>query len=199
MIIYDMEQRSDEWFEVKRGKLGASHAQAIQAQGKGLDTYILELMAEYYSNGVTESYTNENMERGNELEAQARAIYELETGNEVQEVGFVAYDSYVGCSPDGMVGEEGLIEIKCPTNKVFFAYMLDGKIDTKYWWQMQMQLMITGRKWCDYVVYNPNYDKSIIIQRVEPDKEAFNKLFQGFEVARFSIDKIKKQLKENKQ
>ena len=196
MIIHDMEQRSDEWFEVKRGKLGASHAQAIQAQGKGLDTYILELMAEYYSNGVTESYTNENMERGNELEAQARAIYELETGNEVQEVGFVEYDSYVGCSPDGMVGEEGLVEIKCPTNKVFFAYMLDGKIDTKYWWQMQMQLMITGRKWVDYVVYNPNYDKSIIIQRVEPDPEAFNKLFQGFEVARFSIDKIKKQLKE---
>ena len=199
MIIHDMEQRSDEWFEVKRGKLGASHAQAIQAQGKGLDTYILELMAEYYSNGVTVSYTNENMERGNELEAQARAIYELETGNEVQEVGFVEYDSYVGCSPDGMVGEEGLVEIKCPTNKVFFAYMLDGKIDTKYWWQMQMQLMITGRKWVDYVVYNPNYDKSIIIQRVEPDTEAFNKLFQGFEVARFSIDKIKKQLKEKKQ
>lgn len=196
MIIHNMEQRSEEWFAIKKGKLGASHAQAIQAQGKGLDTYILELMAEYYSNGVTESYTNENMERGNELEAQARAIYELETGNEVQEVGFVEYDSYVGCSPDGLVGEDGLVEIKCPTNKVFFAYMLDGKIDTKYWWQMQMQMMVTGRKWCDYVVYNPNYDKSIIIQRVEPDKEAFNKLFQGFELAKFSIDEIKKQLKE---
>lgn len=196
MIIHNMPQKSKEWFEVKKGKLGASHAQCIQAQGKGLETYILELMSENYSSAERESYINSHMERGNELEEQARSIYELETGNEVSEVGFIEYDDYVGCSPDGLVGEDGLMEIKCPSDKVYFQYLLDGIVDKKYYYQMQMQMMITGRNWCDYVVYNPNYKKSIIIKRIEKDNEAFNKLFKGFEIAKHKINEIKKTLKE---
>jgi putative phage-type endonuclease len=196
MIIHDIKQRSDEWFAIKRGKMGASHAQAIASQGKGLETYLIELMSEYYSIAPKENYTNEHIERGNELEAQARAIYELETGNEVEEVGFIELDEYVGCSPDGLVGEDGLIEIKCPSDKVYFQYLLDRKIDTGYMWQMQMQMLICQRKWCDYVCYNPNFEKSIVIARVIPSIEEFAKLEKGFEIARARIDEISKTISE---
>ena len=196
MKILDVKQRSPEWFEAKRGKLGASHAQAIGNQGKGLETYIIELMAEYFSNAEKESYTNEHIERGNELEAQARSIYEFETGNEVSEVGFVEYDDYVGCSPDGLVGDDGLIEIKCPSDKVYFQYMLDNKVDVGYYWQMQMQMLVTGRIWVDYVVYNPNYDKSIIIQRILPDAKSQEALLQGFVMAENRIVEISINIKE---
>ena len=195
MIIHNIEQRSDEWFTIKREKLGASHAQAIASQGKGLETYLIELMSEYYSIAPKENYTNEHIERGNELESQARAIYELETGNEVEEVGFVEIDEYVGCSPDGLVGEDGLIEIKCPSDKVYFQYLLDGKIDTGYTWQMQMQMLICERKWCDYVVYNPNFEKSIVITRVYKNEEDFEKLEKGFEIARARIKEINNKIK----
>ena len=196
MKILDVKQRSPEWFEAKRGKLGASHAQAIGNQGKGLETYIIELMSVYFSNAEKESYTNEHIERGNELEPQARSIYEFETGNEVSEVGFVEYDDYVGCSPDGLVGDDGLIEIKCPSDKVYFQYMLDNKVDVGYYWQMQMQMLVTGRIWVDYVVYNPNYDKSIIIQRILPDAKSQEALAQGFFIARNRIIEIQNKLKE---
>jgi putative phage-type endonuclease len=196
MKIHNIEQRTEEWFAIKKGKLGASHAQAIATAGKGLETYIIELMAEYYSIAPKESYTNEHMERGNELEAQARAIYELETGNEVEEVGFIELDEYVGCSPDGMVGEDGLIEIKCPSDKVYLQYLLDDKIDSGYMWQMQMQMLICDRKWCDYVCYNPNFEKSIVIARVKLDGESIDKLSKGFDIAVQRIEEIKTKMRE---
>lgn len=194
MIIHDIEQRTPEWFELKKFSMGASHAQAIGNCGKGLNSYIIEMMSEAYSEAPRESFTNEHIERGNELEEQARLIYELETGNSVNEVGFVSIDEYVGCSPDGMVNEDGLIEIKCPKDKVFFQFYLDRKIDTKYYWQMQMQMLVTERSWCDYVVYNPNYKQSIIIERVYPDDKYFDKLRKGFVVGSDLIKEIKRKV-----
>jgi hypothetical protein len=172
----------------------ASHSQAIATAGKGLETYIIELMAEYYSNAVKESYTNEHIERGNMLEAQARAIYELETGNEVEQIGFVEYSDYVGCSPDGLVGEEGLIEIKCPSDKVYLEYLLDGKVDPKYEWQMQMQMLITGRCYCHYVVYNPNFEKSISINTIVYDKTKGEKILNGIALGIEKILEIKSKI-----
>ena len=194
MKTYDMQQRSPEWLQIKKGKLGASNAQAISAQGKGLETLILETMAEYYSTAERESYSNEHTERGNELESQARAIYELETGLQVTEIGWAEYNDYIGCSPDGLVNDTGLVEIKCPADKGFFKYMYDGKIDSGYWWQMQMQMLVCNRAWCDYVVYNPNFDQSIIIVRVYPDAEAWAKLNEGFVIAENKIKEIKSKI-----
>lgn len=192
MKTHNCEQRSDEWFEVKRFSMGASHAQAIASCGKGLESYILEMMSEAYSTAPKDNYTNAHIERGNELEAQARAIYELETNSKVVQVGFVSIDDYVGCSPDGLVGDDGLIEIKCPSDKVYFQYLLDCKIDTGYYWQMQMQMLVCERKWVDYVVYNPNFEKSIVIKRVFPDTESFEKLKKGFAEGTKRIIEIKK-------
>ncbi len=190
MKIHDHEQQSPEWFAVRSGKISASHAQAIAAQGKGIDTYIIELMAEYYSTAEKESFSNKHTARGIEMEEQARTIYELDRGVDVQKVGFIEHSDFVGCSPDGLVGDDGLVEIKCPDDKAFFKFMLDGKIDTGYEWQMQMQMLITGREWCDYVVYNPNFDKSIIVTRLLADKEKHDKLLQGFALAESMIKEI---------
>ena len=89
MTIHNFEQGSDQWHEVRKGKMTASHAQEIGNSGKGLDTYITKLMARVFSSGEQEHFTNAHIERGIELEAQARDIYELQTGNIVEEVGFI--------------------------------------------------------------------------------------------------------------
>lgn len=197
MKIHNFEQRSPEWFAVRKLKLTASKADAIAAAGKGLETLCLELVAENYSLAEPENYTNEAMQRGVELEAEARSMYEaLKDFPKIEEVGFVEYSDFVGCSPDGLVDDDGLIEIKCPQDKTYTNYLITGDIDSKYLWQMQMQMLCTGRKWCDYVVYNPNFKRSCVIVRVEDDKEKQEKLLAGFkkgeEILKQMIEKMEK-------
>ena len=183
MKIYkDIIQGTDEWFECRKGKMTMSHAQAISVQGKGLETYIYEVVAGMYSSALKENYTNADMERGTALEPEARLLYTLETGNDVDEVGFIEYNKYVGGSPDGLVRKTGGIEIKCPNNTKFFKLLVNGEkaIDTSYLWQTQGNLFISGRKWWDFVAYNPNFEKNIIIIRIFPVEEMFEKLELGF-------------------
>ena len=182
MIIHkDIVQGSDEWLAIRKGKMTASHAQEIASAGKGLDTYIIKLMAEYFSSGEYSGFRNSHMERGTELEPVARSMYELETGQVVEEVGFIEYNEYAGCSPDGLVGEDGGIEVKCHDDVSHFKIILNGEkeLDTKYIWQIQMNLFVTNRKWIDYVAYNPNFEQSLLIFRIYPDPEAFKKLEEG--------------------
>ena len=179
MIVHNVIQGTDEWFKMRQGKMTASHAQAIASAGKGLETYILEMMSEKFSTGEREQYSNKDTERGVDLEDMARSMYELENDCNVKEVGFVEFNEFVGCSPDGLVDDEGLIEIKCVKDKNHFKLLLDNKIESKYTWQMQMQMLVTERKWCDYVSYNPNFKQSIIKIRVERDVEKIEKLIIG--------------------
>jgi len=184
MRIYtELEQGTPEWHACRKGKMTASNAQAIASAGAGLTTYIYELMAEKYSNATKESYTNEHIERGNLLEADARTLYELTTGRTVKEVGFVEMNEYVGMSPDGIVEEKGLIEIKCPADVKHMKIILDGEsaIDSAYIWQVQMQMLVFGAEWCDFISYNPNFTKSMVVIRILPDTEKFEKLQKGFE------------------
>jgi putative phage-type endonuclease len=196
MKIYDFKQGSQEWLDIRKGKMTASHACEIGNNGKGLDTCILNLMAEKYSRGEKPQYSNEDMERGKELEDQARSLYAIENGAELKQVGFIEYSEFVGCSPDGLVGEDGGVEIKCPSDAVYFQHLLNGEkaIDSKYVWQIQMNLLITGRKWWDYVAYNPNFEKSIFIKRILPDEEVFKKLKIGFEIGEEKIKSINKMI-----
>jgi putative phage-type endonuclease len=167
MITHDIDQKTDEWMSLRNGKLTASDAQTIQANGKGLETLCFEKVAEIMTGKPKPSYTNEDMERGVELEATARQVYELETGNVVEEVGFVELDHYTGCSPDGLIGDDGLVEIKCKNDTNYVRYLYDMKIDPAHYWQMQMQMWVTERKWCDYVVFNENFEKNTTTQRVD--------------------------------
>lgn len=191
-----MSQRSEEWKEARKGKMTASNAATIATNGKGLESYAYEILAEKYSNNSEESFTSFDMKRGIELEEQARMTYELEH-EEVQQVGFVELDEFTGCSPDGLVGEDGGIEIKCPNDVNFFRLMVNGEseIDKKYLWQVQMSLLITGRKWWDLVFYNINFEKSLLVFRIYPETIAQSKLESGILVMKELMRKIEAQLK----
>lgn len=196
MIIHTMPQGSDEWHAIRKGKMTASHAQEIGNNGKGLDTYIIKLMADYFSSGEYEGYKNSHMERGTELEPVARSMYELETGQTVEEVGFVEHSDYAGCSPDGLIGEDGGIEIKCHDDTAHFKFILNGQkeIDSKYLWQIQANLLMTGRKWWDYIAYNPNFEQSLLVFRIHPDAAMHDKLKEGLKSGEAQIQSIKSKL-----
>lgn len=203
-ILHNVEQKSEAWFALRlQYPLTASEAQAIGNQGKGLETLCWEQMAQKYSSQDKERYSNKDLERGVELEPLARDMYELETGNNVIEVGFVTNESISsvgGASPDGIVGDDGLVEIKCFDDTKHFKMSIDYKktgtfeIESKYVWQMQMQMLLTGRAWCDFLAYNPNYKQSLLIQRVFPDMEMQQKIITGLKKGEIIIKEIEKNI-----
>lgn len=202
MKKHNVEQLSDEWFELKKQyPLSASKAQAIGNNGKGLETLCWEVLSEKYSSADKEVYINKHLERGVELEPQARALYELETGNKVEEVGFITDDKLSkvgGASPDGLVGKSGNLEIKCFDDTKHFKIIVDKKktgefdVESQYVWQVQMQMLFTGRNWTDFVAYNPNYKESLIIKRIEADKDKQEKIKVGLKIGEKIINDIKK-------
>lgn len=199
-IHKDITQGSPEWFELRlKYPLTASEAQAIGNQGKGLETLCWEKMAQKYSSADKEQYSNKDLERGKELEPQAISLYELETGNKVETVGFVTNEEISkvgGASPDGLVNEDGLIEVKAFADTKHFKAVIDFKktgkfeIESQYVWQMQMQMLFTGKKWCDFVAYNPNYKQSLLIQRVEADEEKQKDIIEGLKKGEIIINEI---------
>lgn len=179
MIVHEITQNSLEWFNVRLGKFTASDAQAISANGAGLLTLVYKKVAEILTNKKEEGYSNLDMERGHELEDSARNLYEIKTDLSVDKIGFCELDSNTGASPDGIIGDDGLIEIKCINDVKFVEFLCNKKIDTAHIWQMQMQMLVTDRKWCDYVIYNPNFKDKLIITRVERNENDIEKIKVG--------------------
>lgn len=191
MKIYtDLQQGTPEWLQVRLGKFTASDAQAIATNGKGLETLVFKKAAELLTGQIKEGYTNSDMDRGHDLETMARNSYELETGKIVRQVGFIELDERVGCSPDGVVGEDGLIEVKCKDDSNFVKFIFDSNIDAAHEWQMQYQLWVTGRKWVDYVLFNPNFTKSTLITRVMPNAEKVKKIELGVQTGKLKLEEI---------
>lgn len=199
---FDIEQGTDKWFQMRSLRLTASNASVIATAGKGLETLVKELLADYFSSKKFEEYTNayksSDMQRGNDFEATARMVYEIETGNTVNQVGCVTVGDYILASPDGLViekgADEGLIEIKNHSDKVFLELVLTDKIDPKYIAQMQYQLWVTGRKWCDYFGYNPNFNPNFYKVRLYPDLELHKKFEEGVKTGIELIEKALKKL-----
>lgn len=198
MQIYNFEQRTPEWYAIRLGKLTASKASVIAAQGKGLDTLCLNCASEILANRKAETISTPAMEQGKTLEDNARFAFEAETGLCVEEVGFCEYSAYVGCSPDGFVGDNALIEIKCPQDNTYTKFLFDGEIKSEHYWQMQMQMLITERALCYYVVYNPNFEQSICIKQVAANVQDQQKLQQGLDVGVKKITKILSVIEEKK-
>ncbi len=196
MKIHNFEQRTDEWYAIRKGKMTASNAETIIANGKGLETYIYNLMAEYYSTAQKENYINADMQRGIDLEPEARIEFEFYTGLDVQEVGFVEYNDFIGVSPDGLIDNDGLIEIKCPNDSIYFKLLLSDNIKPEYIAQMQMQMYITDRQYCYFVSYNPNFEKSLYIKKINRDEEMIEKLKKGLEKGTQLIKEIKKNFRK---
>lgn len=199
MKIHNFEQGTPEWFKVRELKLTASHATAIANCGKGLDTYVVKLISEYYSSAEKTNIETKDTERGNEYEPVARSVYEFENNVTVEQVGFIEHNEFVGCSPDGLVGEDGGLEIKCVNDENYVYYLLDGEKEIKsdYIWQIQMNLLITGRKWWDLVIYNPNFKNSMLTFRIFPVEEKFEKLREGFKLGVEKIKIIKDKIEKN--
>lgn len=196
MKIHNFEQRTEDWYNIRKGKMTASNADTIIANGKGLETYIYNLMAEYYSSAEKENYINADMQRGIDLEPEARLEFEFYTGLDVQEVGFIEYNEFIGVSPDGLIGDDGLIEIKCPNDSVYFKLLLSDNIKPEYIAQMQMQLYVTNRQHCYFVSYNPNFEKSLYIKKITRDEEMIEKLKKGLDKGTELIKEIKKNFRK---
>ena len=193
---YEVEQRSDEWFQAKKGKMSASNADIILANGKGLETYIYSLMAEYFSNAEKEHYTNADIERGILLEPEAKIEFQFYTGLDIKEVGYVEFNEYILVSPDGLIGNDGLIEIKCPNDSIYFKLLLSNNIKPEYIAQMQMQMYVTDRQYCYFVSYNPNFEKSLYIKKINRDEEMIEKLKKGLERGTQLIKEIKENFRK---
>lgn len=181
IYIYDLEQGSPEWQAVRLGIPTASCFDRIVTPAKGelskqAGTYRNELLAEWLSGMPGDSFSNDWTERGNELEAEARAYYAFHSDTEVSQVGFVYADEarMVGCSPDGLVSDDGILEFKCPKPSTHIGYLLDGKLPTTYRAQVQGGLMVTGREWCDFCSYAPGLPPLIV--RVNRDADFIAKL-----------------------
>ena len=176
-IIHDMLQGTPEWHEIRKRRMTASHGTAIGSNGKGLITYVREIVQAMIHEPP--NYTNKDMDRGNELEPIARSVYEFENNVTVREVGFITYGDYAGCSPDGLVDNDGGLELKARNDKIHLGLLLGDKVDSGTIWQMQMCMLVTGRKWWDFGSYNPNFKQSLFKQRFLADPVKHEKLEAG--------------------
>lgn len=178
MTIIDIEQGSEAWHRHRAGKITGTRFATLMSgdSTKGYKDLINELAGETISGVKDDSYSNAIMERGVELEPEARAVYEIEMDCIVDKVGFCLMDGYedwVGVSPDGIT-DLGMIEIKCPLIKTHMSYIEANRLPNEYKWQVQGNLLATGLDYCDFMSYYPGL-KSFIL-RVEPDKEMHERL-----------------------
>jgi putative phage-type endonuclease len=170
VIILNDEQGSPEWLASRLGRPSASmFGKLITGSGKpssSAESYINELIGERLTGRSKPFYTNEHMERGNALEPEAREAYEFITDLEVVETGFILDDSEeFGCSPDGLVGEQGGLEIKCPSTAVHVSYLRKKVVPAKYYQQVQGCMWITGRDWWDFMSYHPEMPHLLVRAR----------------------------------
>jgi len=178
-MIEMMEQRTDDWFAARLGKVTASRVADLMAKTKvgyaaTRDNYMAQLVVERLTNTKADSFSSAAMQWGTDQEPFARAAYEAAQGVLVEEVGFVPHPriEWAGASPDGLVGLFGMCEIKCPNTATMIDTLLTEKVPAKYFGQMQMQMACTDRAWCDYVVYDPRMPAKaqLFIKRVERDE-----------------------------
>lgn len=175
--IFDCEQRSDEWYALRCGCVTATGLENVLNKKTGRGTYMMKLLGERMTGVCVSGYTNASMEYGIETESFAREAYEEIHDVRVKEVGFVKSQKWVGCSPDGFIGKDGELEIKCPDASTHCGYILKGVFPTKYKLQVQSQMWITGRKWCDFVSYRPDMkQQKLWVIRVEADLELHKEL-----------------------
>ena len=168
-----IEQGTPEWFQLRSGKVTASKVADILAKKTGRQNYLIELALQRVTGVIEESYINDAMQWGVDNEGAARVAYEVTSGNFVDQIPFFDHLTIpnFGCSPDGLVGSEGLVEIKCPNSGTHWSYVKANKPPEKYVIQMQAQMACTGRKWCDFVSYDPRMPErsQLLIVRVPRD------------------------------
>jgi len=186
-----MIQGSPEWFAARLGKVTASRIADVTARtktgwGASRQNIMATLIAERLTGEPQETYTNKEMQWGTDTEPQARDAYEFFADVDVVQVGFVDHPklSDSGASPDGLVGEVGLVEIKCPNTATHLDFLLGEKIPEKYLKQMQWQMACTNRQWCDFVCFDPRVPPRmrLHIERVKRNEVMIETLTADVEV-----------------
>jgi len=200
-----IEQGTDEWFAARIGKVTASRVADIIAKTKtgyssSRDNYMAQLICERLTNQKADGFTNAAMQWGTETEPLARLSYEVAQNVLVDEVGFVPHPRILmaGASPDGLVGDNGLLEIKCPNTATHIDTLLSETVPGKYNTQMQFQMACTDREWCDFVSFDNRLptELQLFVKRV-PRDNVFIRLIEG-EIVQFiaelddKINKLKK-------
>jgi putative phage-type endonuclease len=179
-MIEMMDQGTEEWFTIRIGKVTASRVADVIAKTKtgysaSRDNYMAQLVCERLTGQKGESFSNAAMQHGTETEPLARAAYEALRDVLVDEVGFVPHPSIImaGASPDGLVGDDGLLEIKCPNTATHIETLLSQSVPGKYNTQMQFQMACTGRQWCDFVSFDNRLpdELQLFVKRVPRDNE----------------------------
>lgn len=182
----NLEQGSDEWKQARLGHVTASNMAEVMSKGKGTGEavgrykYKVRLVAERLTMTAGESYSNAAMQWGIEQEQFACIAYEAQKETFVDKIGFVLHPDikWLGVSPDRIVGHEGLIEVKCPNTTTHLDYLFENKVPAEYYKQIQCQLWVTGRQWCDFVSYDPRLPKrnQLLIVRTERDESLIKEM-----------------------
>jgi putative phage-type endonuclease len=201
-----MEQGSADWLALRLGKVTASKVKDVLTKGRGsapsktAETYMMELIAEKLTGQSKPFFENDAMRWGTETEPQARSMYSVNNDFvDVREVAFIEYNEFIGVSPDGLIGDDGMLEIKCPTTTTQIKRALSDDYSADYKAQIQMQLWVAGREWCDFVSFDPRLDcgASYLQQRVYRDEkyieEMESKVFAFVDSMNEIINKLTKQ------
>lgn len=200
-------QGSEEWKRERAGKATASCFDAVMARVKVGEAstrrkYRIQLVTERLTGIPVEGYQNAAMRWGIETEPEARMTYEQVRGVVVEEVGFIDHPTIpmCGASPDGLVGDDGLVEIKCPESTTHLTWLEAGSVPAEHVDQIQGQMAVTGRQWCDFVSYDPRFPENLrlFIVRVPRDDAAIAALEAGIREFLAGVDLVEKRLRERK-
>jgi putative phage-type endonuclease len=179
-------QGSDQWKAIRLGKVTASRVADVMARtksgyGSSRANYAAQIIAERLTgHPIESSFTTPAMQHGVDTEPEARNAYQFYHGVTVDQVAFVEHPtiSDVGCSPDGLVGDDGLVEIKCPNTATHLETLLGQTVPGKYETQIQFQMACTGRRWCDFISYDPRMPEQMrmFVRRVPRDDQRIAEL-----------------------
>lgn len=204
MKIYnDIEQGSPEWMALRCGRVTMSRAKDCISKGRGSspsltrEKYLYEIVSERLTGQPESQYTNQAMEHGTITEPEARLVYQDKESVIVDQIGFVEHDENTGCSPDGVIGKEGLLEIKCPKTSTQIRRIMENDFPSEYKAQVQGQLWICEREWCDFVSYDPRIEgpASYFKIRVHRDEKYIKELQIGIEKFIEEVERIVGRLK----
>ncbi|WP_273721792.1 lambda exonuclease family protein [Bartonella sp. ML71XJBT] len=189
-----MQQRTAEWFQARLGKVTASNIYNILSKtAKGLPTskyedYKIKLMTERLTGEISQSYITPAMQWGIEHEEEALKEYAFIYDTQITQCGFIQHPTIqmAGASPDGLIDKDGLIEIKCPQSSNHLRFFMDNEIKPEYLAQMQFQMACTGRKWCDFISYDPRFTRDashlrMKIKRIHRDDKQIEQINQAVE------------------
>lgn len=201
MKLVEHAQGSYEWMQARSGIPTASEFDALITPkfkirtGEMPRTYLAKKVAEYWQDGPLPSFNTVDMDIGQILEERAKPWYELETGQAITNVGLcLTDDGRVGCSPDGLLGDDGGIEIKCPALHTHVKYLLDGEVPDEYQLQVHGSMYVTGRQWWQFLSYASRFPKLLI--KVERDEEKIAVIHEALSLFLDQFDQAVKQLEE---